>query len=208
MEAQQSAAPKRFASPFELQQLQRDQDHLLKALQSKEIQNKEDVGSAMRRQTRVREKVEPPDLTPAQRDRAKKTIDRLEAEISEGMLSSQEMRRAPPEARDINLAWHRRNRHKVTRWRNMIRALHKGEDRTHVEYLTNIERLRPRQSHLGMHAARVGGNTLFSEPSELFKANYDDIDWTEPAKTPKQELESQFDELPEDEQERLTQPEE
>lgn len=117
----------------------------------------------------------PPDLTPAQRDKAQKIITKLEEEIKDGMLSHEEMRRCPPGATDAHRRWTRLNKQRIIDWKNAQLALNKGIAPDEAEHLCNVDRLRPRTSQLGMDGAVIPQTRMFSFPSEAFKSAWDEI---------------------------------
>ena len=108
----------------------------------------------------------------------------LEAQIREGMLSHEEMRRNPPGAVDQNVWWERRNKARITTWRNLNAALHPGIPADQAQTLFSPERLRPRTSHLNMDNAQIPAVRAFSFPSEQYKENYDAIFKPKPAEEP------------------------
>ena len=204
---------KRLLSPYEQQQLAADTTFLRKQMDNPHVQMKGDVEKALRRTNDHASQYSPPDLTADQRDRAAKEIDRLESEISQGMLSSEEMRRNPrtgtsDSATSRNLAWHRKNSKKVERWRSLQKALYKSMDRHDLAEKLSIERLRPRMSHMPMNDCAIPQARTMLLPSEQYAENFDRIFGPKDEPSPREEFIESLSSDPSDEElERLTAPE-
>lgn len=166
---------KRMFSPREAAQIAEDKRHLEERLASPYITDKDQIRRTLGRMNDMERLHAVPDLNPQQRDMASKRVSELESQIKEGMLSSEEMRRAPPGAVDQNVAWERRNKNKIIQWRNLNAALHKGLPADQSQELGSIERLRPRVSHLSMEGAQIPAVRTFSFPSPAYSANWDEI---------------------------------
>lgn len=204
----QAKRQKRLFSPVEEAQVEADKAATLRALQSPHIEDKSGQRAAYRRLEKMQEQCGVPDLTPDQRTKAAVQIKQLEEEIKVGMLSHEEMRRNPPGAVDQNVWWEKRNKGRILRRRNLIRALHKGMAADESQEATTIETLRPRSSHLNMVGAQIPEIRTFSFPSDAYKESYDRIFSTtsavgDPAVVPdvhfEEEEEVQGDLLDEDE---------
>jgi hypothetical protein len=131
----------------------------------------------MRKRRRAIQKMldtqQPPDLSPAERDAYAKEARRLEGEFTPGMPSGEEMRKNPPGAVDKNLRWHRRFRHAVFRWKNVIRTLEKGDESPN---LANIERFRRWQTpqDLSMQGAQITGTAYVgTHPSPEYQEGWE-----------------------------------
>lgn len=166
---------RRIFRPHEAAQLRADREACESALQSPHVQNKEAVRKALGNLSKMEAEHGVPDLSPLERDKAKKQIGELETQIKEGMLSHEEMRRNPPGAVDQNVWWERRNKRRINRWKNLQLVLHRDIAPDQAQDLINIERLRPRTNHLNMDNAQIPVSTAFSFPSSAFMANYDAI---------------------------------
>lgn len=135
-----------------------------------------DRGDMARRKRAIDQMLEqqaPPDLSPSQRDDFSKEEKRLREQWTLGMLSGEVMRKNPPGAVDHNLAWSRKNAKRISRWKNIQRALHKGDDSPNI---ANIERFRPHSSPQdpSMHDVQIDGKTFIGlNPSEEFKEGFD-----------------------------------
>lgn len=189
---------RRLFRPWESDTITNDKLHLQRALESPHIEDKSAVRAAMKRLDGMEREHGVPDFTPVERDKAAKRVKDLETEIRDGMLSHEEMRRNPPGAVDQNVWWERKNKKKISLWRDLNMALHKGIPADQAQSLTSVERLRPRVSHLNMENAQIPNVRAFSFPSEKFQQNYDDIfkpkepeapgPFDEPEERPNQEL--------------------
>lgn len=133
----------------------------------------------MRKRKRALEKMlaeqQAPDLNAEQRDAFSREARRLEAEFTVGMPSAEEMRKNPPGAVDRNLAWHYRHRRTVARWKNIMRALHKGDTSPDI---ANVERFRPHHTaaDLSMTGAQIPGRLFVgTNPTTEYRENYDRI---------------------------------
>ena len=81
----------------------------------------------------------------------------LLAEITTGMLSKEEMRKAPPGAVDNHIAWERRNKTRIAEWKHIMLRLTAGSgDRD----AANLERHRPTASTMNMDGALIPGKTI------------------------------------------------
>lgn len=145
-----------------------------------------DKGDMQRRRRQIQRMLDTqsaPDLGPDERDAYAKEARQLESEFTQGMCSAEEMRKNPPGAVDKNMRWQRANRLKVSRWKNLIRALHKGDDSPNI---ANIERFRPHHtvSDLSMVGAQITGKTFVgTHPSDAYKENHERI-FGQPGKKP------------------------
>lgn len=197
---------RRFDSPYEERIRARDAKGLRAVLESPLIsdEGKMNAAQALRRTETIQAQNTAPDLSPAERDRIAKRTQALEDKIKEGLLSPEEMRRNPHGA-GLAVANHQRaNATNILRWRNGLHALNKGADAATMAYLTNLDRLRPRTSTMSMVDCQIPQRAAHSFPSPAFQANYDAIDFSQPADSalgeqstrtadPHRELLEQFD---------------
>jgi len=103
----------------------------------------------------------PRPYTSAEIDGAVKREAQLRAEIREGMLSQEEMRKCPPGAVDRHRAWEKRNVGRIEEWQNIQRRLTCESD--DVES-ASIENFRPVQSTMNMHNALIPGKDYYLPP--------------------------------------------
>lgn len=106
------------------------------------------------------------ELTPqpfalAEKDAAVREYHRLADVIKSDMPSSEEMRRNPPGARELQTAWHDRHKHEVQKYKNLGLRLREGGDlperMLHGSNAANIEMLRPltRSHQVSMDHAQI-----------------------------------------------------
>lgn len=149
--------PAPFLRPHEVEACEREQRRYDDILAQPDPEKKLKKGMALEAKKRISKRLEqaPPDLGAEQRDKAAKEIETLEKEISEGMLSQEEMRRAPPGAVARQISWEKQNLAKIMKWKNALLALNKGIPADEAEDMCNVDRLRPRTSRLNMDGAQV-----------------------------------------------------
>ena len=157
-----------FLRPHEVEAVEKDRAGQLAVLESNDPRM--DKNAAREALKRIDKRLEqaPPDLTPEQRDKTAKMVETLEQELKDGLLSHEEMRRAPPGAVDQNMKYMRRNKAKIMAWKNGLVALSKGAPQGEVQDLTNIDRLRPRESKLNMDGAIIPDVRSFFPMTEVF----------------------------------------
>lgn len=172
---------RRLFRPWEQDEVTNNKRTLQRALESPHIEDKAAVRDALGRLTSMEREHGVPDFTPDERDKAAKRVKVLEGEIREGMLSSEEMRRNPPGAVDQNVWWERKNKKKISLWRDLNMALHKGIPADQAQSLTSVERLRPTTSRLNMDNAQIPIARAFSFPSAQYQENYEAIFSPKPA---------------------------
>lgn len=111
------------------------------------------------------EKYEPKAFRGEEKDAARAEFDALAEEIKAGMPSSEVMRRNPPGAVNQHLAWERRNKTKIARWKNLGLRLASGGDVSgdlaQSADVINIEILRERATSrdLSMEGAQIPKTT-------------------------------------------------
>jgi hypothetical protein len=89
------------------------------------------------------------------------------------MVSGEEQRKNPPGAVGKNIRWQERNSKIVGRWKNIMRALHKGDPSPDV---SNIELFRPHSTpqDLPMAGAQIPGVSYHgTHPSEAYKEGHE-----------------------------------
>lgn len=136
----------------------------------KQIQNAGAMADRLRQVKRLIETTAPKAYAPAERDGAAARLKELEAEITAGMPTQEEMRRNPPGAVDKHMAWERRNKTNILEWKNIKRRLHMTEiGNGPVEVakdISNIEHLRPHglTQSMDMAGAQISGKHFFIPP--------------------------------------------
>lgn len=166
-----------YLRPAQVEELQQESNALGEGLRTKLPTglDKRDMARRKRQIDKMLADQQPPDLNPTERDAFAREARRLESEFTVGMLSAEEMRKNPPGAVDRNLAWHMRHRRTVARWKNIQRALHKGDPSPD---LANIERFRPHRmpTDPSMAGAQIPGRLFVgTNPSPEYRENYDRI---------------------------------
>ena len=164
---------RQYLRPQQVTELTSEADAIDKRLGSGQLFGA-DRGDMVRRRRKIQRMLDTqqaPELSPAQRDAFAKEEQELRAQWTRGMCSGEEMRRNPPGAVDKNLRWHRKNAKRIARWKNIVRALHRGDESPNI---ANIEQYRPHHTahDLSMEGAQIPG-TNYDFPSEAFKQNYE-----------------------------------
>lgn len=142
MEAEKQAAEQKLRSPHFLGDKGAVAEQLRSLVHQLESQrprpyNAQEIDAAVRREAELRE------------------------QISQGMLSQEEMRKCPPGAVDRHRAWERKNMRRIEEWQNIQRRLNaENEDRESA----SIEQFRPVQSTMNMHNALIPGKQFFLPP--------------------------------------------
>lgn len=97
----------------------------------------------------------PEPLTGVEKDKLSVIEKELRTDIIQGMLSGEEMRKAPPTAVDRHIRWERANKAKIARWKNVRLQLNAGTDERDI---ANLEQYRPSDSgHRIMTDALIPG---------------------------------------------------
>jgi len=107
------------------------------------LKNPQDRGEVTRRLKRLKESLHtqsPTELPGQAKDRLYAESKQLEAEITQGMLSQEEMRKNPPGSVGQFMKWEKANKAKILRWKNIQQMLDPSSDDPD---LSNLERLRP-----------------------------------------------------------------
>lgn len=159
---------RRLFRPWESAEIADNKEKLQKALESPHVEDKSAVRDAHKRLTAMEKEHGVPDLSPAERDAAKKEVKELVEKIRVGMLSAEEMRRNPPGAVDQNVWWERKNKWNINRLRALQTALHKGIPADQARSLLDLDQYRPRTSRLNMDNAQIPPARSFSFPSEEY----------------------------------------
>lgn len=113
----------------------------------------------------------PPETTSEQRDALERERKRLIEKITDGMPSSEEMRKSPPGSQGKYEKHKKLTIADQIRYKNVMRTLHPDDDNPD---LANLEMLRPRTSTLNMDNAFIPGRDWFIPPAtQAYKEGYD-----------------------------------
>ena len=160
-----------FLRKRQVDEFKSDERTLERYLGSPAIQDKGAVKAQLTRVQKALREQTPPKMTPLTQDKVVARGKELEEKISEGMPSSEEMRKNPPGAVGKHMRWEKMNKANIMEWKNTQIAMNQGSDDPD---LANVERLRPATSTLNMHNAQISG-THFDIPSVSYMQNYDRI---------------------------------
>ena len=180
---------KNYLRPNQVTDMESRLNMLEKQLHNPYVKDKGAVVSSRRALEHDLRTQAPPELQGLELDQVVKEEKDLRKEITENMLSAEEMRKNPPGAVGRNLTWHERfvKSGKVRAWKNRILALNRGSNDPD---LANLERFRPATSQLNMDNAQIPGQD-YSFPSEQYKVNYDKMQWEH--KQSREEMQSEVD---------------
>lgn len=167
---QQPSSPPRYLRESERRIMEADLQRL-----SETERNAASVGNSagvdMRKLSQVKRNISeclelqtPPDVNGAERDRISKRIEADEAAMMADIPSSEEMRRNPPGAVERHMAFERKHGKRIQRWKHDIRVLNKGNP--DVDFLTNIERLRPLKRDVNMEGSAIPKTRSYFEMTE------------------------------------------
>ena len=113
----------------------------------------------------------PPPPNAEQRDWLVKEEKRLIAEIVPDMPSQEEMRKCPPGAIGREIAFQKKHKSNIVRWKNIKRMMNIGDDNPDV---SNLELHRGTTNHLNMDNAVIPGKQHFLSPdTPEYRENYD-----------------------------------
>lgn len=118
-------------------------DNSLNPMNQFRMQNTGDVAESRSRAKRLKNQLKessPPELSGGMKDRLKKRIEALEAEIIQGMPSKEEMRKNPAGMVDRHMKWEAANKRKIMLWKNAKIMM---EPQSPDKDIANIEILRP-----------------------------------------------------------------
>ncbi|MGE0289527.1 MAG: hypothetical protein AB7I42_26060 [Bradyrhizobium sp.] len=163
------AAP--YLRPNQVEQLVGEKAAIEGMLQAPEyIRNQIQDKGSMLRQVRsidsMLHKDAPPPLIESERDDAVRSEQELRDELTSGMPTQAEMRRAPPGAIDKLRTWETRNKAKILRWKNLRLRMHAAGMLDSIASATdvaNLERYRPHggAQELNMDNALVQAKGVF-----------------------------------------------
>lgn len=138
-----------------------EKESLQRKMQSPHIEDKGTVADQLRRLNHQLESQRPLPYVGPELDAAVKREAELRAQWSQGMLSHEEMRKAPSGAVDRHIAWEKRNLPLIEEWQNIRRRLHAGDDSRES---ASIEQYRPTTSTMNMDGALIHGKQFFLPP--------------------------------------------
>lgn len=145
--------------PEQAQNAKEDIKSLEKKLDNKHIENKGEVARQLAQARR--DFVNQLPQAPANGDEEGRMVKRAKSlleQITVGMPSQEEMRKAPPGAVDKHLAWERRNKPKIMEWKHIMLRLTAGSGDKDA---ANLEKHRPVASSLNMDNAHIPGKQFF-----------------------------------------------
>ncbi len=131
-----------------------------------QIQDKGSMLKQVRSIDRMLHEDAPTPLIESERDAAVREERELREQLTHGMPTQAEMRRAPPGAIDKHRKWEGQNKGKILRWKNLRLRMHAAGMLDEIPTATdvaNLERYRPAGgSHeLNMDNALIGGKGIF-----------------------------------------------
>lgn len=177
---------KTFLGTTQMQDLESDREYLTKQMENPLVQDKPAVRKQLRRVEHDIETQAPPELKGPDLDKEVRLEKELREEIVPNMLSQEEMRKAPAGSVGRQIAFEKRYKEKILRWKNAMRTIHRGSDDPDI---ANLERFRPTVSQHNMHGALIQGKD-FNFPSQKYLEGYDGIDWSKRTREPGEDMES------------------
>ena len=150
------------------------------------ITDKPAVRKQIKRVEHTLETQSPPVLLGPALDKEVRLEKELRGEIVPNMLSQEEMRKAPAGSVGRFMAFEKKYKEKILRWKNCQRTIHRGSDDPDI---ANLERYRPTVSQHNMHGALIQGKN-FDFASPAFLEGYDGIDWSTRTREPGEEVET------------------
>ena len=159
--ATQATRPVAYLRPDQVEEMEGEREALQRKLNNPGIQDKGQVADQLRRLDHQLETQRPKPFNSDEIDAAVRKEKDLRERWTQGMLSAEEMRKAPPGATDRHIAWERRNKRVIGEWQNLMRRLHSGSDAREV---ASIERFRPLVSSMNMDNALIPGKQFYLPP--------------------------------------------
>lgn len=157
--AEKSVAP--LLRNDQVEEMLGEKESLQRKLQSPHIEDKGTVAEQLRRLNNQLESQRPRPYVGPELDAAVRREAELRAIWTQGMLSHEEMRKAPSGSVDRHLAWERKNVRVIEEWQNIKRRLHAGDDSRES---ASIEQHRPTTSTMNMDGALIHGKQFFLPP--------------------------------------------
>ena len=166
--------------------LESDRSYLTEQLTNPLVTDKPTVLKNLRRVEHDIETQSPPELTGDALDKEVRLEKELRESIVPDMLSQEEMRKAPAGSVGRHLAFEKKHKNSILRWKNAMRTIHRGSDDPDI---ANLERFRPTVSTMGMHDVLIQGRN-FDFPSQKYLEGYDGIDWSKHDRAEGEDMES------------------
>ncbi len=157
----QSSTGPALLRPDQIEDMEGEREALKVKLRDPQLQ---DRGAALEQLQRVERQLEtqrPRPYASHEIDKAVKREAELRATWTQGMLSHEEMRKAPHGAVDRHRAWEKKNKALILEWQNIQRRLNAGNDDRES---ASIERFRPVTSTMNMQGALITGKQFFLQP--------------------------------------------
>jgi len=173
METQGGFSTKPLLRPEQAQNAKDEIKSLEAKLANKYIEDKAEVQRQLRRARKDFESQLPrPPVDGDEEGRMVRRSKQLLAQITEGMPSMEEMRKAPPGAVDKHRAWESRNKPRIMEWKHIMLRLTAGSDDRDA---ANLEKHRPRASTLSMDNAFIPGKQIhLPESADGLGVTFDD----------------------------------
>ena len=145
--------------PDQVDRVQGDIKSLEAKLQNKHIEDKGEVQRQLRKVRHDYESQVPvAPSSPDEEGRMVKRSKELLSQITQGMLSMEEMRKAPSGSVDKHLSWEKRNKTRIAEWKHIMLRLTAGSgDRD----AANLEKHRPTVSTMNMDSALIPGQRFY-----------------------------------------------
>ena len=165
--------------PHQMIQHAQDIEECKRDLENPRIQKKGDVRKRMQKlQQQLIDQAPQPVTNPILRDKMAKMVKQLKEEISVGMPTEEEMRKATNYTVEQHRKWERVNKKKINRMRNLERQLNTdtSDPETWDRSIGDTERLRPRsvaQSRYVADAVIPGAFSMSDLPAENWDQVFD-----------------------------------
>ena len=165
--------------PHQMIQHAQDIEECKRDLENPRVQKKGDVRKRMAKlNQQLADQAPQPVTNPLLRDKMAKMAKQLEEEISVGMPTAEEMRKATNYTVEQHRKWERGNKKKIKVWRNLLRQLHTdtADPETWDRSIGDTERLRPRSVGQSRYVADalIGGAFSMSDlPAEKWDQVFD-----------------------------------
>ena len=175
-----------YIGTAQMQNLEEEHAKLSENLTDPAITDKVAVRKQLNRVENTLHTQSPPVLTGPDLDKEVLLEKELREEIVPNMASQEEMRKAPAGSVGRFMAFEKKYKEKILRWKNCQRTIHRGSDDPDI---ANLERFRPVVSQHNMHGAQIQGQD-FNFATQQYLENYDGIDWSKRAREPGEEMET------------------
>lgn len=170
----------------ERQSYEEEKTKLTENLANPLVTDKVAVRKQIRRVEHALETQSPPILTGPDLDKEVRLERELREKIVPNMASQEEMRKAPAGSVGRFMAFEKKYKQDILRWKNCQRTIHRDSEDPDI---ANLERFRPTVSQHNMHGAVIPGQD-YDFPSQQYLENYDGIDWSKRTREPGEETET------------------